>query len=514
MIHNDLRETIADLEKRGDLIRVAEEISTQFEITNFLDRLVKADGPAVLFENVRGHSMPVLGNLYGTRDRTAHVLGAAKIDNLTERLEAFLSILDSGGPKSFMDKMKLLPKLKEIGDMMPEFVKTGACQEVVWDEPDATKLPVLRHWPLDGGPFITMGLTFTRNPVNNVLNCGLYRQQVYGPREIGMHWQKHKGGADHARLAREQRLRDWGAAAREPAPTGTAGNVDPKATPNPHAGERMSVAVAIGCDPVASFCGALPAPPDVNEMMIAGAIRGRPIQLVECKTIPGLHVPAEAEIIIEGWVDPFETRIEGPFGDHTGYYSPAEPFPVMHIECITTRRNPVYLTTVVGKPIMEDAWLGEAILRFTLPIMKRQFPEIVDVSLPPWGVFHNLMIISIKKSYPGQARKVMHGIWGLGQAMFTKTIIVVDHDVNLRDYAEVCFRTCASIDPVRDVEIVRGPVDQLDHAAIEPCFGGKMGIDATTKLPEEGLRRSWPPIVEPDAKAAERVDELWKLLGL
>ncbi len=503
MIYDNLRETIADLEKRRELLRIKQPISAKLEITAFLDRLVKTDGPAVLFENVEGHSMPVLGNLYGTRERTARLLGVEKLDDLTHRLDEFLSILDTGGPKSFLDKMKMLPKLKEIGDMMPSFVSKGACQEVVWEKPDLTKLPVLFHWPLDGGPFITFGLTFTRNPINQVLNCGLYRHQIYSPTTLGMHWQKHKGGADHARLAREKALGDWGKAAPTPEPSA------------PKTGrEKMPVAIAIGCDPVAQFCGAMPAPPDINEMMIAGAIRGKPVELVECKTLPGLHVPAEAEIVIEGYVDPFETKMEGPFGDHTGYYSPVEPFPVLNVQCITTRKNPIYLTTIVGKPIMEDAWLGEAILKFTLPIMKKQFPEIVNVNLPPWGVFHNLMIISIKKSYAGHARKVMHGIWGLGQAMFTKTILVVDHDVDVSDYRDVCFRTCASIDPVRDFEIVKGPLDQLDHAGMYSCYGGKVGIDATTKWPDEGLVRAWPPIVENDSAAAAKVESLWKTLGL
>lgn len=520
MIYTSLRDAVAGLEKRGELLRVKQPIAAHLEITEFLDRLVKADGPAVLFENVIGkdgssNSIPVLGNLFGTRSRCAHLLGVENLDDLTHRLEEFLSIIDSGGPKSFMDKLALLPKLKEISDMMPVVVKKAPCQEVVWDKPDLTKLPVLFHWPLDGGPFITFGVTFTRNPINSVLNAGLYRHQIYSPTTLGMHWQKHKGGADHTRLARERALRDWNRAAQTPDPTGTAGQTSPDSKPNPNAGrERFPVAIAIGCDPVVQFCGAVPAPPDINEMMIAGAIRGKPVELVECQTIPGLHVPAEAEIVIEGWIDPFETSIEGPFGDHTGYYSPMEPFPVLHVERITTRKNPMYLTTIVGAPIMEDAWLGEAILKFTLPIMRKQFPEIVDVNLPPWGVFHNLMIISLKKSYPGHARKVMHGIWGLGQAMFTKTILVVDHDVNPHDYENVCFRACASIDPLRDLEIVKGPIDQLDHAGMFSCYGGKLGIDATTKWPDEGLNRPWPPIIESDEQAKMKVAALWKELGL
>jgi len=514
MPYQNLRTTLLGLEKRGELLRVKEEISPRFEVTAFLDRLVKEDGPAVLFENVQGHEFPVLGNLYGTRDRTAHLLGVEKIEDLTDRLEEFLAIMDSGGPKSFLDKLKLLPKIKEVGDMMPKYVKAAPCQEVDWDEVNLLRLPVLHHWPLDGGPFITFGLTFTNNPENGVPNCGLYRQQIYSKTHCGMHWQKHKGGADHERAAREAKLGDWGSAVGTPDPTRVAKEVIRGAKPHEHAGGKMPVAVAIGCDPVVNFCGALPAPPDINEMMIAGAILGRPVEMVECQTIKGLFVPAEAEIVLEGYIDPFETAVEGPFGDHTGYYSPAEAFPVFHVKHITTRKNPIYLTTVVGKPIMEDAWLGEAILRFTLPVMKRQFPEIVDVNLPPWGVFHNMMIISIKKSFPGHARKVMHGIWGLGQAMFTKTILVVDHDVDVHDYKEVAFRSLASLEPLRDLEIVKGPVDHLDHAAMHSCYGGKIGIDATTKLKDEGLTRPWPPIIKTDDDAVAKVEELWAKLGL
>jgi 4-hydroxy-3-polyprenylbenzoate decarboxylase len=504
----NLRKALDSLRDADDQALIRESISPRYEITCFLDRLVKSGGPAVLFENVEGHAMPVLGNLFGTRERTARLLGVERIEELSARLESWLTILDSGGPKSFVDKVKLLPKLKEIADFMPAFVKNAPCQEVEWDEVDLTRLPILTHWPLDGGPFITFGVTFTRNPINNVLNAGLYRQQLYDKTTLGMHWQKHKGGADHTRLARERALGDWSRAAPTPEPGASFDPLDLKK------GQRMPVALAIGGDPVVTLCGAMPAPPDVNEMMIAGLIRGRPVEMVECKSQPGLHVPAESEIVLEGYVEPFVTRDEGPFGDHTGYYSPVEPFPVFHVERVTTRRDPIYLTTIVGKPIMEDAFIGEAILRFTLPIMKKQFPEIVDVELPPWGVFHNLMIVSIRKSFPGHARKVMHGIWGLGQAMFTKTILVVDGDVDVRDYKEVCFRACASIDPIRDFEIVRGPLDQLDHAGLHSCYGGKVGIDATTKWKEEGLNRPWPPIIEPDAAAMKKVEALWRDLQM
>lgn len=498
-----LRDAIAILERRGELVRVREELSPRFEIPHLIDLAMKREGPTLYFEKVRGSTIPLVANLFGTPARVAAMLGVEKIADLESRVEDLLAAFDPAGPKSFLDKLKMLPKLKEIGDMMPKYVSKAPCQEVVWDDPNLDKLPVLFHWPKDGGPFITLGLTFTRNPKNGVLNCGLYRLQKYGPRELGMHWQKHKGGADHTREAREKVTGDWESAARE---------VAPGAAPTADKSRRLPVAIALGCGPVETFCGAMPAPPDINEMMIAGAIRGEPTEMVECKTIPGLHVPATAEIVLEGWIDPFETRVEGPFGDHTGYYSPAEPFPVFHLECVTSRRDPLYTATLVGKPIMEDAWWGEALLRFTFPIMKKQFPEIVDVHLPPWGVFHNLMIISIRKAFPGHARKVMHGIWGLGQAMFTKIIIIVDHDVDPKDYADVCFRACASIDPKRDFEIATGPLDQLDHAGMYSCYGGKVGIDATTKWPEEGLTRPWPDIIKHDPAAMQKAEELYRKL--
>ncbi len=524
----NLREAIEQLESQNDLRRVRKAVSPRYEAACLLEMAVKRAGPALLFENIEGNSMPVLGNLFGTRARLAAMLGVGEIDELPRRLEALLAAFDPSGPKSFLDKLRMLPRLKEIADMMPKDVSNAPCQEVDWEAPDLTRLPVLTHWPRDGGPFITMGLAFTQNPNSGVLNCGLYRMQVYGPRETGMHWQRHKGGADHARAARERALKeqatnsnpaaDWMQAARDPqAPEQMAR--DPQTNPDASAAAqlpsalppaaRLPVAVAIGCPPVETFCGALPAPPDVNEMMIAGFIRGEPVRMAECRTIPGLRVPAEAEIVLEGYVDPFEARVEGPFGDHTGYYSPAEPFPVFHVEHITTRRDPVYLATVVGQPVMEDAWWGEAIVRLTLPVLKRQFPEIVDMHLPPWGVMHNLMIVSIRKAFPGHARKVMHGLWGLGQAMFTKVIVVVDHDVDVCDYADVCFRALASIDPRRDFEIVMGPLDQLDHAGQYSCYGGKVGIDATTKWPEEGLLRPWPEILHHTPETLKKAEILW-----
>ncbi len=430
----NLRETIALLESRHELARVRDRVSPRLEIAALLDLAIKRGGPALLFENIEGHSMPFLGNAFGTRERLATLLGVGAIEELRDRVETLLAAFDPSGPKSFLDKLKLLPKLKELNDMAPRYVSSAPCQEVVWEAPDLTRLPALLHWPGDGGPFITLGLTFTRHPVTGALNCGLYRLQVYGPRETGMHWQRHKGGADHAREARERATSDWFAAARDPEPGSSSA-----AAPSPAAARegRLPAAVAIGCPPVETFCGALPAPPDVNEMIAAGAIRGEPARMAECQTLPGLHVPAEAEIVLEGYVDTFASRVEGPFGDHTGYYSPAEPFPVFHVEHMTTRREPVYWGTLVGRPVMEDAWWGEALMTLTFPILRRQFPEIVAMNLPPWGVFHNFMIVSIKKAYPGHARKIMNAMWGFGQAMFRKVFLLVDHDVDVTDYAEV-----------------------------------------------------------------------------
>jgi 4-hydroxy-3-polyprenylbenzoate decarboxylase len=379
----------------------------------------------------------------------------------------------------------MLPKLADMANFFPKTVSSGPCQEVVKKSGFSLfEFPILHCWPQDGGRFITLPMVFTRNPDTGKRNCGMYRMQVYDERTTGMHWQTHKQGAEHyRRMQREGR------------------------TP------RMDVAVAIGADPATMYSAILPLPPDLDEMMIAGFLRNKPVEMVKCQTVD-LEVPANAEIVLEGYVTPGETRTEGPFGDHTGFYSLEDEYPVFHIECITHRRNPIYATTIVGPPPMEDYFMGKAIERIFLPLMRLQLPEVRDMCMPAEGVFHNLMLVSIRKSYPGHARKVMHAIWGLGQAMFSKVIVVVDEDVDVQNLSEVAWKALNNIDPQRDIEFVMGPVDSLDHASRLADYGSKMGIDATRKWPQEGFARRWPDVIamSPDVKA--RVDELWRKAGL
>ena len=380
----------------------------------------------------------------------------------------------------------MLPKLAELGAFFPKTVKSGPCKEVVKREGFSLfDFPIIQCWPQDAGRFITFPLVFTRNPETGKRNVGVYRMQVFDERTTGMHWQTQKHGAEHFRRARSR-----------------------------YGEGKLEVAVAIGADPATVFCGIVPAPPDVDELLLAGFLRRSPVELVKCETVE-LEVPANAEIILEGYVDLNEFRREGPFGDHTGYYSLADDYPVFHVTCVTHRRDPIYLTTIVGPPPQEDYFMGYAIERILLPIMKLQFSEIVDVHMPAEGIFHNLMIVSIRKSYPGHARKIMSAIWGLGQAMFTKVLVVVDEDVNVHDPGEVAWKALCAIDPERDVEFHLGPVDTLDHAARLPDFGSHMGIDATRKWAAEGYARGpWPDEIRMDENTRARIAARWKQLGL
>jgi 4-hydroxy-3-polyprenylbenzoate decarboxylase len=344
-------------------------------------------------------------------------------------------------------------------------------------------LPVLHCWPLDGGPFITLPMVFSKNPMTGRRNCGMYRLQVYDDQTTGMHWQTHKQGAEHHRRLLEQGRK------------------------------HMDVAVAIGCDPATMYSAILPLPPDLDEMMISGFLRGKPVEMVKCET-SDIEVPANAEIVLEGYLELGEMRTEGPFGDHTGFYSLEDDYPVFHVTCVTRRRNPIYPTTIVGPPPMEDFYMGKAIERIFLPLMRMQLPEVRDICMPAEGVFHNLILVSIRKSYPGHARKVMHAIWGLGQAMFSKCIVVVDEDVNVQDVRETAWKALNNIDPQRDIEFVMGPVDSLDHASRLPNYGSKMGVDATRKWQAEGFTRPWPKVIRMDEAVQKRVDQLWKRAGL
>jgi 4-hydroxy-3-polyprenylbenzoate decarboxylase len=381
--------------------------------------------------------------------------------------------------------MKMLPKLAELGSFFPKTIKSAPCKEIIKKENFSLfDFPILKCWPQDAGRFITWPLVITKNPETGKRNVGVYRMQVYDERTTGMHWQTQKHGAEHFRRARER------------TPEG-----------------RIEVAVAIGADPATCLAGILPIPPDLDEFMFAGFLRREPVEMVPCETVD-IEVPANAEIILEGYVNLNEMRTEGPFGDHTGFYSLEGEYPVFHVTCVTHRREPIYMTTIVGPPPQEDYWMGHAVERIFLPVMKMQYPEIVDVSMPAEGIFHNLMIVAIRKSYPGHARKIMSAIWSLGQAMFTKVIVVVDHDVDIQNFREVVWKSLCALDPERDIQFVMGPVDSLDHAARIQDFGSKMGIDATRKWPTEGFTRPWPDEIVMDAKTQEQVDVLWDSLGL
>lgn len=480
MAFNDLRDFLSALERDGELLRIQEEVDPHLEITELLDRAVKEGGPALLFERPRGSSVPLAGNLLGSHRRMLKALGLGSYDEMDSRVQAFFDIKQ---PQGLLDKLKMLPHLAELASYMPKTVKSGPCKEVVLKAGrfDLTKdLPVCTCWPEDGGPFITLPMVFTKDPATGRRNCGMYRMQVYDPSSTGMHWQIHKHGAKHA-----------GEALRR--------------------GERMPVAVAIGSDPATTFAAALPLPDDVDEMLAAGFLRKEAVEMVRCETVD-LEVPANAEFVLEGWVDPAELRREGPFGDHTGYYSLADDYPVFRVECLTRRKDPIYVHTVVGPPPMEDAFMGYAIERITLPVLKRQMPEVADMHMPPEGAFHNLVLVSIHKRYPGHARKVMHAIWGLGQAMFSKVIVVVDADVDVQKPGEVVWRALANIDPARDLEVVRGPLDALEHASQLFAYGGKVGVDATKKWTAEGFAREWPEVNRMDPSVKARMGELWHRL--
>ena len=481
MAFRDLTAFLKALEEDGDLVRVRERVSPRLEIAEIADRAVKGEGPALVFENVEGSEMPVAINLFASRRRMLRALEIGGWEEWNARLEFFL---DPKPPEGLLDKLKALPRVTELAAVFPKTVRGGPCQQVVetGDAVDLGRLPVLTCWPKDAGPFITMPLVITRDPDSGKTNVGMYRMQVFDRATTGMHWQKHKDGAGQARGYER-------------------------------AGRRMEVAVAIGCDPSTVFSAIAPLPPGVSEFLVAGFLRGEAVPLVPAKTVD-LLVPAEAEIVLEGYVDPGEQRREGPFGDHTGFYSLDDDFPVFHVTAVTRREKPVYLTTIVGRPPMEDGFMGEAVERLFLPLVKKTIPEIVDMHLPVEGVFHNLMIVAIDKRFPGHARKTMHAIWGTGQMMFTKTIVVVDRDVDVHDAAAVVWRTLTAIDPERDIELVKGPVDELDFASRLPCFGSKLGIDATRKWPEEGFGRRWPDPIEMSAEVRARVDRLWPALGI
>jgi 4-hydroxy-3-polyprenylbenzoate decarboxylase len=480
--YKDLREFIKRLEAAGELKRIPAEIDPVLEVTEITQRVTRAGGPALLFERLKGSRTPLLINMLGSERRINLALETDSLAEVAGRIRGFL---DMQPPQGLLDKIKMLPKLAELGSFFPKTVKTGPCKEVVrHSDFSLLEFPILQCWPKDAGRFITWPLVITRNPETGKRNVGVYRMQVFDEKTTGMHWQTQKHGAEHFRRAR--------AAGRD---------------------GRIDVAVAIGADPVTCLSGILPIPPDLDEMVFAGFLRREPVEMVACETCP-LEVPAQAEIVLEGYVDLSELRVEGPFGDHTGFYSLEGEYPVFHVTCVTQRRDPLYLTTIVGPPPQEDFYMGHAVERIFLPVMQMQYPEIVDIAMPAEGIFHNLMIVAIRKSYPGHALKIMNAIWSLGQAMFTKVVIVVDHDANVQNWHEVTWKTLCAIDPQRDVQFVLGPVDTLDHAARRQDFGSKMGIDATRKWASEGFDRPWPDEITMNEVTKQRVNGLWRELGL
>jgi 4-hydroxy-3-polyprenylbenzoate decarboxylase len=542
LAYDDLRDWIKALENAGELKRITEEVSPELEITEITDRVSKIGakgsgatekyapgGPALLFENVKGHpGHKVLINQFGSERRMAMSLGVKHLDEIAGRITALMNIKPPTG--GLFDKLKMLPQLGALTAAIPKTVsaREARCKEVILKENfDLNQFPILKCWPYDGGRFITLPCVHTRDPKSGKRNIGMYRMQVYDGQTTGMHWQRQKVAAEHYRNAMrkaaatnstEGPLHAMVAAMAESAggavtiPDGPIGGLPQVAMGNLK-GSRLEVAVAIGTDPATTFSAIVPAPPEVEEFMIAGFLRGKSLEIVKCETVD-LEVPAHAEIILEGYVELGELRSEGPFGDHTGFYTMTDQYPVFHLTCITHRKDPIYAATIVGKPPMEDAWMGKAVERIFLPAMRMQIPEIVDIHLPVEGVFHNLMLVSIRKSYPGQARKVMNAIWSLGQAMFTKCIIVVDEDCDVQDIGEVVLRVTNNIDPERDIQFTLGPIDSLDHSSRLPNYGSKMGIDATRKWKAEGFDRPWPAMIEMDSATKAKVDELWEKLGL
>lgn len=487
MPFENLGQFISLLEDKGQLVRIKTPVSVDLEITEITDRVSKLPSEknkALLFEQVTGFDIPVLINTFGNHQRMALALEVEELDELNQRLG---EVIDPRLPRGLRETLSrgqdVLNVLRSIG-LGPKKVRRAPVQEVIHkDNPSLNFLPIIKCWPKDGGHFITLPQVITRDPGTSVRNVGMYRMQVLDDRTLLAHWQRHKGGAEHERVARAEN----------------------KGT--------IPAAVVLGGDPASMWCASAPLPPNIDEYLLAGYLRGTPVEFVDCVSQP-LEVPAHAEIVIEGYVDPNEHRPEGPFGDHTGYYTPVEPFPVFHVTAITHRENPVYPTTIVGIPPMEDVWMGKATERLFLPLIRLFLPEIIDVNMPPEGVFHNLVLVSIKKRYPGHARKVMYGLWGMGLMSLAKAIVVLDEWVDVQNLSQVAWQSLGNVDWAQDVVVTRGPVDHLDHASYHHSFGGKIGIDATAKLPEEGYMRGWPEVIRMDSQVITHIDEIWDELGL
>ncbi len=481
--YRDLREFVAFLEGQGELHRVKVPVSPILELTEIVDRCSRGRGPnqALFFERVEGSSMPVVINTFGSARRMAWALGVEDLDEIRQRVAR---MIQPEVPGSFLEKVRKLGELSEVVRYRPRVVRHAPVQEVVktGSEVNLFELPIPQCWPGDGGRYITLTCVISHDPVTGKRNVGMYRLQVYDERTTGMHWQIHKGGAAHYRRALE-------------------------------AGKRIPVAVALGGDPATIYSASAPLPPDIDEFLLAGWLRRKPVELVPAVTQEVL-VPAHAEIVLEGYVEPGELRTEGPFGDHTGYYSLPEPYPVFHVTAITHRKDPWYPSILVGKPPQEDYWLGKVTERLFLPLVQLIVPEVVDMNMPAEGVFHNLVIVSVRKEYPGQVRKVMYALWGLMLLSLSKAIVVVDEDVNVHNLSEVAWHVLNNVDPKRDFVLVEGPLDALDHSADRPLYGSKVGIDATRKRPDlDGFPREWPDEIRMSPEIQALVERRWKEYG-
>jgi 4-hydroxy-3-polyprenylbenzoate decarboxylase len=477
--YDDVKDFLAALEAAGELRRVSVPVDPTLEISEIVTRTVRKQGPALLFERPTRGQMPVAINLFGTHRRMALALGVEDVNEIGQRIG---ELIRPELPVGWAGIREGLGKLMQLKSVPPKRVRSAPCQEVVYPDVDLGRLPGLQTWPEDGGIFHNFGLTHTRHPETGKRNLGLYRLQQHSRDTLGMHWQIHKDSTAHHAVA--ERL-----------------------------GERLPVAIAIGCDPVVSYAATAPLPSDIDEYLFAGFLRGDRVEMVDCLTVP-LQVPANAQIVLEGYVEPGERHPEGPFGDHTGFYTPVEQFPVLHVEKMTSQREPVYHSIITSKPPQEDGPIGYATERIFLPLIKMLIPDIVDLAMPEPGVFHNCLIVAISKRYPKQAQKVMNAIWGAHLLSLTKLIVVVDDDCDPHDYHEVAFRAFGNVDYARDLLLTQGPVDHLDHASYQQFWGGKAGIDATRKLPTEGYDRGWPQAAVMSPAVVSTVDKRWKEYGL
>jgi 4-hydroxy-3-polyprenylbenzoate decarboxylase len=482
MGYADLREFLRRLDREGDLRHVSAPVDPYLEVTEIVTRVVREQGPALVFDHVHGSSMPLAINVFGTERRMAAALGVSSLDDIGRRIGELIKPELPHGLGGIKDAVGKVMSLKGVP---PKKVKTAPCQEVVvtGDDVDLFAFPALHTWPADGGAFLNLGLTHTKHPETGVRNVGMYRLQRHDRNHVGMHWQIHKDSTAHHAVAERR-------------------------------GERLPVAIAFGCDPAITYSASAPLP-GIDEYLFAGFLRGERVEMVDCRTVP-LQVPATAQIVFEGWLEPGERRPEGPFGDHTGFYTPVEPFPVLRVDTVTMQRDPIFQTIIVGRPPQEDGPLGKATERIFLPLIQMTLPELVDYDLPVEGVFHNCVIVSIEKRFPKHAQKVMNAIWGAGLLSLSKLVVVVDADCDVHDYREVAWRAFGNVDYAHDLLQSTGPVDHLDHAAYQQFWGGKIGIDATAKLPTEGYARDggWPQMIVQDPAVVERVTKRWKELGL